>query len=63
MSATSLPPAAPVVGVRVKTQHETVRRLLRSATFVVGSSILLFWAVCALFGSRLTPQDPLAQSG
>jgi peptide/nickel transport system permease protein len=62
VSATSLPPIAPVVGVRVKTQRETLRRLLRSATFVVGTAMVLFWVVCAILGSRLTPQDPFAQS-
>jgi peptide/nickel transport system permease protein len=62
VSSTSVPPLAPVVAVRVKTQRETLRRLLRSATFMVGSAIVLFWVVCAIFGSRLTPQDPFEQS-
>lgn len=62
MSATAVPPITPVVAVRVKTQRETLRRLLRSATFVVGTAVVLFWAICAVFGEHLTPQDPFAQS-
>jgi peptide/nickel transport system permease protein len=62
MSATPVPPIAPVVGVRVKSERETLRRLLRSATFVVGTATVLFWVICAIFGSRLTPQDPFEQS-
>jgi peptide/nickel transport system permease protein len=63
MSATApVPQVAPVVGVRVKSQRETLRRLLRSATFVVGTLVVVFWAICAIFGSRVTPQDPFAQS-
>ena len=37
------------------------RLLLRKPTFVVGAAILLFWVVCAVFGSAIAPHDPLAQ--
>jgi peptide/nickel transport system permease protein len=37
------------------------RLLLRSATFWVGAGILAFWVVCAVFGYRVAPYDPLAQ--
>jgi len=37
------------------------RLLLRRPTFVVGAAILLFWVVCAVFGSAIAPHDPLAQ--
>ncbi len=35
--------------------------LRRSPAFVVGSGITLFWVICAVFGSVVAPQDPLAQ--
>jgi peptide/nickel transport system permease protein len=35
--------------------------LLRSKSFVLGASILLFWIVCALFGDVFRPYDPLTQ--
>ena len=34
--------------------------LLRSRTFLVGASILLFWIGCAVVGQRLTPHDPFS---
>jgi peptide/nickel transport system permease protein len=39
----------------------TWRLLLRRPTFAVGAVILLFWIVCAIFGSAIAPHDPLAQ--
>lgn len=45
-----------------KMRGEIVRRLLRSATFDVGVTILLFWVVCAVFGNSFAPHDPLAQN-
>jgi peptide/nickel transport system permease protein len=38
------------------------RRLSRKPTFVVGAAILLFWVVCAIAGSSIAPDSPLAQS-
>jgi peptide/nickel transport system permease protein len=35
--------------------------LLRRPTFYVGAAILLFWVVCAVFGSSFAPDNPLAQ--
>ena len=44
-------------------RRETLRQLLRSKTFVVGAHrSSLFWVFWAIFGARLTPQDPLDQS-
>jgi peptide/nickel transport system permease protein len=37
------------------------RLLLRRPTFVAGAAIVLFWVVCALFGSHFAPDSPLAQ--
>jgi peptide/nickel transport system permease protein len=33
-------------------------RLLRSATFLTGAFVILFWIVCALFGQYFVPVDP-----
>jgi peptide/nickel transport system permease protein len=38
------------------------RLLLRRPTFVIGAAILVFWVVCAIFGTAIAPHDPLAQS-
>jgi peptide/nickel transport system permease protein len=35
--------------------------LLRKPTFIVGAVILLFWIVCAAFGSSIAPHSPFAQ--
>jgi peptide/nickel transport system permease protein len=34
---------------------------VRSPTFLVGAAIALFWIVCAVFGSSIAPDNPLAQ--
>ncbi len=39
-------------------RNERLRLLLRSATFLSGMLIVLFWVGCALFGDRLVPYDP-----
>jgi peptide/nickel transport system permease protein len=40
--------------------RERLRQILRSGTFLIGSTILLFWIGCALFGPSLVPYDPYA---
>ena len=37
------------------------RLLLGRPTFVTGAAILLFWIVCAVFGTVIAPHNPLAQ--
>lgn len=37
------------------------RLLLRRPTFLIGAAILLFWIVCAIFGTAIAPHNPLAQ--
>jgi peptide/nickel transport system permease protein len=37
------------------------RLLLRRPTFIAGAAMLLFWVVCAVFGSAIAPHSPLAQ--
>jgi peptide/nickel transport system permease protein len=34
--------------------------VLRSWSFLIGATILLFWIFCAVFGSSLVPHDPFA---
>ena len=41
-------------------RRERFRLLLRSPTFLIGTGVLLFWLACALFGSRITPYDPIS---
>ncbi len=43
-------------------RRETRRQLLRSKTFNAGAIIIAFWVFCAIFGFRIAPHDPLAQS-
>ncbi len=44
---------------RQQARRERLRLLLRRPSFLIGSVILLFWVVCAVLGSRITPFDPL----
>ena len=37
------------------------RLLLRRPTFIAGAAILLFWIVCAIFGTVIAPHNPTAQ--
>jgi peptide/nickel transport system permease protein len=39
-------------------RRQRLRQILRSATFLVGIFILLFWTFCAIFGPSLVPYDP-----
>ena len=55
-------PAAEVTVARVRGELPPWRLLLRRPTFLVGTAILVFWVVCAVFGHAIAPQDPLAQS-
>ncbi|HLH59787.1 MAG TPA: ABC transporter permease [Streptosporangiaceae bacterium] len=43
-------------------RRQQLRLLLRSKTFLAGAAILLAWIVCAIFGSWLSPGNPLAQN-
>jgi peptide/nickel transport system permease protein len=51
------PAAAPLAAAQPRW-----RRLTRKPTFLVGAAILLFWVVCAIAGSSIAPDSPLAQS-
>jgi len=54
--------AAALSAGRSEVRRDTLRRLLRSPLFIVGGLILLWWIVCAIFGSSIAPQDPNAQN-
>jgi peptide/nickel transport system permease protein len=43
-------------------RRETLRQLARSKTFVSGAIIIGFWVLCAIFGYRIAPHDPLDQT-
>lgn len=40
-------------------RRERLRHLLGSPSFLIGAAVLLFWLVCALFGPRIAPYDPI----
>jgi peptide/nickel transport system permease protein len=40
-------------------RRERIRLLLRSPSFLIGGTVILFWVVCAILGSRITPFDPI----
>lgn len=54
------PPELPSAVSKRSPTTEVVISLSRSATFLTGLAIVLFWVVCALFGEHFTPYDPLA---
>ena len=47
---------------RREVRRELLRELVRSPLFVIGVLMLLFWIVCAIFGSTIAPQDPFGQN-
>ena len=63
MTNLTLPPASAVaVAVTGRAESPPWRLLVRRPTFLAGAAILLFWVVCALFGSAIAPHNPLAQN-
>ncbi len=68
MSDLDLGSPTPAEAAEVTAAHTAMRRamppwrlLLRRPTFLAGAVILLFWIVCAVFGSAIAPHNPLAQ--
>jgi peptide/nickel transport system permease protein len=56
-------PVAPVTGGGTGSRDlPSWRLVVRRPAFIIGAVILLFWVVCALFGSSFAPHDPYAQS-
>jgi peptide/nickel transport system permease protein len=40
-------------------RRERLRLILRTPTAVIGGMVVIFWIVCAIFGSHVTPYDPI----
>jgi peptide/nickel transport system permease protein len=59
----AMPPGTPGIVASDAERRELPvwRLLLRRPTFVTGALILLFWVVCAIFGTSIAPHSPLAQ--
>jgi peptide/nickel transport system permease protein len=56
------PPAAVAVAQPRRTGSAPAWRLvLRRPTFIIGVAILLFWVVCAIFGTLIAPDNAFAQ--
>jgi peptide/nickel transport system permease protein len=47
---------------RRQVRRELLRELVRSPLFLIGAFVLLFWIVCAIFGSLIVPHSPYAQN-
>ena len=45
-----------------RVRRETLKQIVRSKTFLLGSVVTLFWIVCALFGEQIAPYDPIDES-
>ena len=56
----------PTPGVQLdsprRVRQETLRQVLRSKTFLVGSLVTLFWVACALLGDQIAPHDAIDES-
>ena len=62
VGAVPIESAAALSAGRRQVRRELLRELVRSPLFLVGALILLFWIVCAIFGSTIAPDDPNAQN-
>jgi peptide/nickel transport system permease protein len=51
----------PVAETAAQARRETLRLILRSKTVWVGAVILVFWVICALFGTHIAPHDAYKQ--
>ena len=40
-------------------RRERLRLLVRSPSFLIGATVILFWVLCAILGKRITPYDPI----
>jgi len=57
------PPAVSEGSPAVRTaRRDSIRQLASSKTFLVGTVIVAFWIFCAIFGYKIAPHDPLAQT-
>lgn len=46
---------------RRQARKERMRLLMKRPSFIIGSVILTFWVICAVFGSKITPFDPILE--
>jgi peptide/nickel transport system permease protein len=46
-----------------RVRRETLRLILRSPTFIIGSIVTLFWVTCAFFGTKIAPYDAYESFG
>ena len=61
MSALDPTTTSPIVAPGSASEHRwRLRQIFRSATFLVGLVIVLFWVFCAIFGPLVVPYDPYA---
>jgi peptide/nickel transport system permease protein len=57
------PPLSPTpLDTPQRIRRETLRLILRSPTFIIGSIVTLFWVACALFGLQIAPYHPIDES-
>jgi len=45
-----------------RVRRETLKQIVRSKTFILGTIVTLFWVVCALVGQQVVPYDPIDES-
>ena len=58
LAAAEQPAQAPVQSEEQKAQHERLRLLARTPTFIAGALILGLWVFSALFGDAIAPYSP-----
>ena len=46
-----------------RVRRETLRLILRSPTFIIGSIVTLWWVTCAFFGTAIAPYDAYESFG
>ncbi len=59
MSAAGAAVAAPRVDEARQARRERLRLLVRTPTAVAGALIVVFWVLCAILGSDITPYSPI----
>jgi len=52
--------STPVASEEANDRRDRLRQVFRSATFLTGLAVVLFWVFCAIFGSVVVPYDPYA---
>jgi len=55
------PASTAAVAVAARSTPAQWSLLVRKPTFLVGTAIVLFWVVCAIFGHAIAPYNPLSQ--